>query len=273
MFTRQRPEATVLPREARARFRDGLVTDTSGWSHGFVQANLVSVPRRHAIALRRFAVRNPKACPLLEVVGGGRFTTELAEGADLRRDLPAYRVWSRGQLVDERTDVVDLWGPDLVTLLIGCSFTFEPLLERAGIPLRHQEQGRNVPMYRTNRKCLGAKRFRGPMVVSMRPVPEDLVPVAAAITRDLSYAHGEPVHIGAPAAIGVRNLARPDFGDPVVFEPGDVPVFWACGVTLQEVVARARIPFAITHAPGHMLITDRRVRGTGEIPVYQGAVR
>jgi len=269
MFTRQRPEATVLPREARARFRDGLDTSTSGWSHGFVQANLVSVPWRHAVALRRFAVRNPRACPLLEVVGAGRFTTDLAEGADLRRDLPAYQVWSRGQMVARRTDVAALWRPDLVTFLIGCSFTFEPLLERAGIPLRHQEQGRMAPMYRTNMKTLGAKRFRGPVVVSMRPVPADLVARAAMITMDLPYAHGAPIHVGNPAAIGIRDLARPDFGDPVAFADGDVPVFWACGVTLQEAVAKAKLPFAITHAPGHMLITDRRVRGTGEIPVQR----
>jgi uncharacterized protein YcsI (UPF0317 family) len=269
MFTRQRPEATALPRRARAEFRDGLVASTSGWSHGFVQANLVSVPARHAIALRRFAVRNPRACPLLAVVGAGRFTTDLAEGADLRRDLPAYHVWSRGQLVDRRTDVVDLWRPDLVTLLLGCSFTFEPLLERAGVPLRHQEQGLHVPMYRTSLRCLGAKRFRSPVVVSMRPVPAELVGRAAAITADLPLAHGAPVHAGNPAAIGIRDLDRPDFGDAVKFDAGDVPVFWACGVTLQEAVVQARLPFAITHAPGHMLITDRRVRsgGTGEIPV------
>lgn len=269
MFTRQRPEAQVSPREARARFRDGLVAPTSGWSHGFVQANLVSVPRRYAVSLRRFAVRNPRACPLLEVVGAGRFTTDLAEGADLRRDLPAYRVWSRGQLVATRTDVLDLWDEDLVSFLIGCSFTFEPYLERAGIPLRHLEQGVNVPMYRTSLRALGARRFRGPVVVSMRPVPADLVSRAGAVTMDMPFAHGAPVHAGSPGMIGIRDLARPDFGDRVRLHDGDVPVFWACGVTLQEAVVKANLPFAITHAPGHMLITDRRARpgGTGEIPV------
>lgn len=267
MFTRQRPEAQTSPREARARFRDGLVAHTSGWSHGYVQANLVSVPRRYAISLRRFAVRNPRACPLLDVVGAGRFTTDLAEGADLRRDLPAYQVWSRGQMVARRTDVADLWDRDLVTFLLGCSFTFEPLLERAGIPLRHLEQGVNVPMYRTNRKALGARRFRGPVVVSMRPVPTDLVARAAQITMELPFAHGAPVHVGSPAMLGVRDLDRPDFGDPVRLHDGDVPVFWACGVTLQEAVVKAKLPFAITHAPGHMLITDRRARtaDSGEI--------
>jgi uncharacterized protein YcsI (UPF0317 family) len=269
MFTTQRPEATVLPREARARFRDGLDTATSGWSHGFVQANLVSVPRHHADDLRRFTVRNPRPCPLLGAVGAGGFTTPLAEGADLRRDLPAYHVWRRGQLVARRTDVVDLWRHDLVTLLIGCSFTFEPALERLGVPLHHREQGGTVPMYRSNLRCLPAWRFRGPQVVSMRPVPVELVERAARATADMPYAHGAPVHVGEPREIGIRDLARPDFGDPVVLEPGDVPVFWSCGVTLQEAVVRARLPFAITHAPGHMLITDRRVRGTGEVPAYR----
>ncbi|HEX2144075.1 MAG TPA: putative hydro-lyase [Glycomyces sp.] len=271
MFTRQRPEAQFLPHEARARFRSGLVSPTSGWSQGYVQANLVSVPSRHAISLRRFAVRNPRACPLLEVVGAGNYWTELAFGADLRRDLPAYHVWHKGERVAERTDVTELWSNDLVTFLTGCTFTFEPFLEQAGIPLRHQEQGVNVPMYRTNMKSLGAKRFRGPTVVSMRPIPGAMVDRAASITMDMPYAHGAPVHVGRPAAIGIRDLARPDFGDPVTFEDGDVPVFWACGVTLQEAVIKARLPFAITHAPGHMLITDRRARpgGTGEIRVIR----
>jgi uncharacterized protein YcsI (UPF0317 family) len=247
------------------------MTATSGWSHGYVQANLVSVPNRHAIALRRFAVRNPQACPLLEVVAPGQYWTELAYGADLRRDLPAYQVWRKGALVAERKEVVDLWSTDLVTFLVGCTFTFEPFLERAGIPLRHLEQGVNVPMYRTNRKCLGARRFRAPMVVSMRPIPAAMVDRAAAITMDMPYAHGAPAHIGRPAAIGIRDLDRPDYGDRVALADGDVPVFWACGVTLQEAVVKAKLPFAITHAPGHMLITDRRakINGTGEIRVIR----
>lgn len=271
MFTRQTPEAQTKPQDARARFREGLVATTSGWSHGYVQANLVSVPARHAIALRRFAVRNPRACPLLDVVAQGRYWSELAFGADLRRDLPAYRVWSKGELVAERPDVVDFWSADLVTFLIGCTFTFEPFLARAGIPLRHLEQGVNVPMYRTSLKCLGAKRFRGPVVVSMRSIPAAMVDRAAAITMDMPYAHGAPVHVGRPAAIGIRDLDRPDFGDRIALQPGDVPVFWACGVTLQEAVVKAKLPFAITHAPGHMLITDRRakINGTGEIRIIR----
>ncbi|GAB3646871.1 putative hydro-lyase [Glycomyces tarimensis] len=264
MFTRQRPQAMVLPAQARARFREGFVASTSGWAKGYVQANLISVPRRHAVALRRFAVRNPRACPLLDIVGPGRFTTALAEGADLRRDLPAYLVWRNGSLVEWRTEVASLWAPDLVTFLIGCSFTFEPLLESQGIPLRHLDQGRNVSMYRTGLPCLSAGRFRSRMVVSMRPMPAHMVARAAMITARLPYAHGLPVHVGAPSALGIGDLDRPDFGDPVDVTPDDVPVFWACGVTLQEALVAAKLPFAITHAPGHMLITDRRARPAGD---------
>jgi uncharacterized protein YcsI (UPF0317 family) len=261
MFTL--PEATLRPADARAGFRGGLVAPTSGWSEGYVQANLISVPRRHAVALRRFAVRHPQACPLLDVVGAGRCTTVLAPGADLRRDLPAYLVWRHGVPMETRTEVRELWREDLVTFLVGCSFTFESALRRAGVPLRHLEQGRNVPMYRTSRQCLSDRPYRAPLVVSMRPVPERLVAVAAAVTAAMPYAHGAPVHAGGPGPLGIRDLGRPDYGDAVEPAPGDVPMFWACGVTLQEAVAAARLPFAITHAPGHMLITDRRA---GSVP-------
>ncbi|WP_051325365.1 putative hydro-lyase [Glycomyces tenuis] len=259
MFTRECPAATLRPADARARFREGLVAPTGGWSDGYVQAGLVSVHRRHAVALRRFAVRNPQVCPLLDIAGAGRFTTGLAEGADLRRDLPAYLVWRDGELVETRTDVRALWSKDLVTFLLGCSLTFESALRRAGIPLRHLEQGRDVPMYRTSRRCLRAGPFRTRLVVSMRPMPADLIARAAAITAEMPYAHGEPVHVGSPAMLGIRDLASPRYGDAVAMAADDVPVFWACGVTVQEAIIAAELPFAITHAPGHMLITDRRI--------------
>lgn len=265
MFTRQRPQAMLRPAEARARFRDGFVAPTGGWAKGYVQADLVSVPRRYAIALRRFAVRNPRACPLLDIVGPGRFTTALAEGADLRRDLPAYEVWRGGSLTEIRTDVTELWSDDLVTMLIGSSASFEAALEAEGIPLRHLEQGRNVPMFRTKWQCLPEWRFRTPLVMTMRPMPPHLVARAAMITSAMPYAHGAPVHAGSPRMVGVRNLGRPDFGDPVDLEPGDVPVFWSSGVTMHQAVSAAKLPFAITHAPGCMLITDRKAGPAGRI--------
>ncbi|WP_100446020.1 putative hydro-lyase [Glycomyces xiaoerkulensis] len=260
MFDGQRPEPRILPAEARVGFREGLVASTAGWARGFVQAGLISVPGRYAVALRRFAVRNQRACPLLDVVGPGRFTSVLAEGADLRRDLPAYLVWRNGSVVDRRSEVAGLWSGDLVTFLVGCAFTFESALAERGVPMRHWEQGRPAPIYRTARPCLSAGRFRSRLLVSMRPVPSHLVARAAMVTEAMPYAQGAPVHVGAPGGLGIRRLDRPDFGEPVEIAPGDEPVFWACGVTLQEAVSQARVPLAITHAPGYMLITDRRAR-------------
>jgi len=203
-----------------------------------------------------FAKRNPGPCPLLDMTRPGSTQTRLAPGADLRTDLPAYRVFEDGQCVAEPGEVAGLWREDLVTFLTGCSFTFERALMAAGVPVRHAELGSNVAMFITDRPCQPAGRFAGPLVVSMRPVPADLVARATAITARFPAAHGAPVHAGDPAMLGIADLARPDFGDPVPLQPGDVPVFWACGVTPQVVLAAARVPFAITHAPGHMFITD-----------------
>ncbi|GAA5143543.1 putative hydro-lyase [Nocardioides marinquilinus] len=253
--------ATTLgatPGEARAEFRAGLVTPTAGWCAGRTQANLVVLPRDWAWDFLLFAQRNPAPCPVLEVTEPGQVEPLLAPGADLRTDLPRYRVWRDGELVDEPTDVVDLWRDDLVSFLVGCSFTFEAGLTEAGVPLRHVEQGRNVSMYRTNRACRPAGRLSGPLVVSMRPVPADLVATAVSVTARMPAVHGAPVHVGDPAGLGIDDLARPDHGEAVDAAPGDVPVFWACGVTPQEALISSRPPFAITHAPGHMLVTDSR---------------
>jgi uncharacterized protein YcsI (UPF0317 family) len=248
--------AHLDPAAARSRFRNGLVSNTSGYATGYAQANLVALPADWAFDMLLFAQRNPKPVPLLEVTEPGATHTELAPGADLRTDLPRYRVWRDGVLVDEPTDVTDLWREDLVTFLIGCSFTFESALLSAGVPIRNIEQGRNVSMYRTGTPCRSAGRLSGPLVVSMRPVPAGLVPTAVQVTGRLPAVHGAPVHVGAPDALGITDLDSPDYGDPVRFHDGDVPVFWACGVTPQAVLLDAKPPFAITHAPGHMLITD-----------------
>ena len=242
--------------EARRRYREGLVTPTSGEAAGYTQANLVVLPREWAYDMLLFAQRNPGPVPLLDVTDAGDWRTVLAPGADLRTDLPAYRVWRDGELVEERTEVTDLWGPDLVAFLIGCSFSFDTALSDAGIPVRNIDQGRNVSMYRTNVECRGAGRLSGPLVVSMRPIPGAQVAAAVQLTARMPQVHGAPVHVGSPAALGIADLARPDYGDPVDLEPDDVPVFWACGVTPQAALAASRPPFAITHAPGHMFVTD-----------------
>ncbi|MFE7654419.1 putative hydro-lyase [Streptomyces bottropensis] len=246
------------PEKARARFRSGVAGSTAGVAAGHTQANLISVPADWAYDMLLFCQRNPKPCPVLDVTDAGAWTTPLAPGADLRTDLPRYRVWEHGELVAEPTDVVDVWREDLVSFLIGCSFTFESALTGAGVPMRHIEQGRNVSMYVTDRRCRPAGRMRGPMVVSMRPVPPEHLATAIRESSLLPAVHGGPVHCGDPAGLGIADLSRPDFGDPVDAEPDDIPVFWACGVTPQAAVTASRPPFAITHAPGQMFLTDAR---------------
>ena len=246
----------LTPAEARTQYRGGLVVPTSGHAPGFTQANLVVLPRDWAYDMLLFGQRNPQPVPLLDVTDPGSPSTALAPDADLRTDLPRYRVWRDGELVDEPSDVTDLWRDDLVSFLIGCSFSFEQALIEAGVPVRNIEQDRNVSMYRTNRMCRPAGRLAGPLVVSMRPIPASLVAVAVQVTARMPQVHGAPVHVGSPESLGVRDLGRPDFGDPVRFEPGDVPVYWACGVTPQAALMDSRPPFAITHAPGHMFVTD-----------------
>jgi uncharacterized protein YcsI (UPF0317 family) len=254
------PSAPPLatPAEARTAFRSGIILPTSGIAPGYTQANLISLPRDYAYDMLLFAQRNPKPCPLLEVTEPGSWESMLAPGADLRTDLPAYRIWEHGRLVDSPRDVIDVWRDDLVTFLIGCSFSFEFLLADAGVPLRHVEQGVNVPMYLTHRTCSPAGRLHGPLVVSMRPVPAADVARASAITALMPAVHGAPVHVGEPEALGIADLDKPDFGDAVVVAEGDVPMFWACGVTSQAAVMHAKPPFAITHEPGHMFVTDAR---------------
>ncbi|MCT7662170.1 putative hydro-lyase [Mycobacterium deserti] len=244
---------------ARTRIRAGRhAGPTSGLAPGFAQANLVVLAADEALDFLRFCVRNPRSCPLLEVTDiGSPHPVALAADADLRTDLPRYRVFRDGELVDEPTDVTRYWREDLVGFLLGCSFTFEWALAAAGLPLAHQAQGVNVPMYLTSRRCVPAGPFAGPLVVSMRPFAPEDIPRAAAVAARFPAMHGAPVHIGDPAALGIADLSAPDFGDPVRIGPGEVPVFWACGVTPQAVALESRPGLAIFHAPGHMFITDR----------------
>lgn len=237
-------------------FRNGTVASTAGWAPGYTQVNLVSVPQNLAYDLLLFTQRNPKPCPVLDVTDAGSVTSELAPDADLRTDLPRYRVWRDGELAEEPTQVTHVWRDDLITFLIGCSFTFEAALREAAVPLRHVEQNSNVPMYVTNRPCRPAGRLHGSLVVSMRPIPADMVATAVRVTAMTPAVHGAPVHVGAPESLGISDLTRPDFGDAVDVRDGDVPVFWACGVTPQVAVMASRPEFAITHAPGHMFITE-----------------
>jgi uncharacterized protein YcsI (UPF0317 family) len=257
-----RIHAALSPAEARALFRGGTLSPSAGWAAGYTQANLIAVPADWAYDVLLFAQRNPRPCPVLDVTDPGCTTTVLAPTADLCTDLPRYQIWEHGKLIDEPTEVTDRWYKNLVTFLIGCSFTFETALAQAGIPLRHVEQARNVAMYVTNRECRPAGRLQGPLVVSMRPIPAHQLNAAIRVSGQMPAAHGAPVHIGTPAELGITELDHPDFGDPPAGAAGDVPVFWACGVTLQAALMASHPPFAITHAPGHMFITDMPDTGT-----------
>ena len=246
------------PREIRRDIRNGKLTGiTAGLGAGHVQANLAVLPRDCAYDFLLFCQRNPRPCPLLEVTDAG--STEpvgVAPGADLRTDLPRYRIYKHGELADEVTDATPYWRDDLVAFLLGCSFTFEWALLEAGIRLWHVEHGKNVAMWRTSMSCRPAGVFHGPVVVSMRPIASADLSKAVTASARFPGAHGAPIHIGDPAAIGIRDLARPDWGDAQEFRPGDVPVFWACGVTPQAVALASKPAFMITHSPGHMFITD-----------------
>ena len=250
--------AVQAARTARQAFRAGEVRSTAGIAPGMTQANLIALPRDWAWDFLLYAQRNPKPCPVLDVIEAGSHRTVLAEDADIRTDVPRYRVWRDGQLVDEVSDATALWReqPDLVSFLIGCSFTFETPLLEAGIDVRHISACCNVPMYRTNRPCRPAGRLKGELVVSMRPIAPDRVADAVMISGRYPSVHGAPVHIGDPAALGIADLAKPDFGEPVPIADHEIPVFWACGVTPQAAVMASRVPFAVTHAPGYMFITD-----------------
>jgi len=244
--------------ELRRACREGRFQGhTSGAAADLVQGNLVILPQADAADFLLYCQRNPRPCPLLAVGDPGAVDLpSLGHGIDLRSDLPRYRVWREGRLVDEPTDVQALWRDDLVAFVIGCSFSFEWALAAEGIPLRHVAQGRNVAMYRSNLATVPAGPFGGPMVVSMRPLSAADAIRAVQITARYPAVHGAPVHLGDPAQIGIADLSQPDYGDPVEVQAGELPVFWACGVTPQAALAAARPSLCITHAPGAMLVTD-----------------
>ncbi len=244
----------------RRAIRNGLHRGpTAGFAPGYVQGNLAILPRALAADFLQFCRLNPKPCPLIGTSEpGDPRVPELGEDLDVRTDLPRYRVWRNGELVAEPTDIGALWRDDLVSFVIGCSFSFEEALTAEGIVLRHIARGCNVPMYRTSIATRPAGPFHGPMVVSMRPLtPRDAIR-AVQITSRFPSVHGAPVHIGKPELIGIRDLSQPDYGDAVEVREDELPVFWACGVTPQAVIATAKPEFCITHYPGCMLVTDRK---------------
>ncbi len=257
--------------DVRTAIRSGAYAgQTSGLAAGRLQCNLAILPERFALDFLRFCQRNPKPCPVVGVGDTGNpHLPTLGHDIDIRSDVPRYRVFRDGVLAEEVTDIAALWTRDLVTVALGCSFTFENALIRHGIPVRHVETGRNVPMFRTDRALVPAGPFGGTMVVTMRPVAVDRVEDAYAISARFPQAHGAPVAHGDPAALGIADLSAPDWGEAVEIRADEIPVYWACGVTPQNVLLRARLPLCITHSPGHMLLSD--VAEDAETPILHDA--
>jgi uncharacterized protein YcsI (UPF0317 family) len=220
----------------------------------FAQANLVILPKKLAYDFLLFCQRNPKPCPLIEVGDVGSYRAKCAPESDIRFDIPRYRVYKRGKLIEECKDIESYWRDDLVFFLLGCSFTFERALIDNGIRLKHLEQGKNVAMYNTNLKCNPAGIFEGEMVVSMRPIKLTDLVKTIEITSELERAHGAPIHLGNPREIGIKSLDRPDYGDKIDIDKGEIPVFWACGVTPQLIALRLKLDLMMTHSPGYMFI-------------------
>lgn len=252
----------------RAAIRCGeYKAHTAGLGRGYLQANVVITPAAHALDFMRFCQRNPKPCPLIGVSDTGNpdmFT--LGDDIDIRSDIPAYNIYRDGDLAETATDIDDIWRDDFVAFALGCSFSFEHALLAAGIDLWHISNDTTISMFKTTVKTVPSGPFSGGLVVSMRMIETARVAEAAAITARFPLAHGGPVHIGDPAAIGIADPARPDWGDPVPCPSGHTPVFWACGVTPQAVVRQARLPICITHKPGHMLLTD--IPDDAEVPIH-----
>lgn len=267
MSLARRDLETATVAELRAAIRSGAFRDqTAGLGAGYLQTNLAILPSAQALDFMRFCQRNPKPCPLVGVSDtGDPMMRTLGRDIDIRTDLPAYNIYRHGRLAASVSDITDLWSDDMVAFALGCSFTFERALRAAGIALWHLDHDKTVPMFRSGIETVPAGPFRGKMVVSMRCIAARSVPRAIEISRGFPLAHGAPIHVGDPAAIGIRDIGRPDWGDPVPLEPGQVPLFWACGVTPQVAIEQAGVPLCITHKPGHMLITD--IPEDAEVPV------
>ena len=253
------PYIHQTPAQVRAAIRRGEIDfPTAGMCAGYAQANLVILPPEYAADFEEYTRLNPFPCPVPEIVKGSPITHAMGEGASLVTDIPRYRVYENGVFTKELTDASAYWKEGYVGFLIGCSFSFEEALLAAGIPVRHIEQGCNVPMFKTSIATKKAGPFEGPMVCSMRPMTPEQARRAYEITAAMPNVHGAPVQIGHPEAIGVADVMKPDYGDPVEIREGEIPVFWPCGVTPQAAVENAKPPIVITHAPGHMFITDIR---------------
>ena len=251
----------ISPKDVRKMIREGKMDrtgiGTTGLGLGYVICNLVVLPKDMALDFMIFCQRNPKPCYIQEVTEPGDPEPRIsAPNADLRTDLTKYRVYINGKLKEEVKNITSYWRDDFIAFLIAGSYSWEKVLIEAKIPLRHHDEGKEVPMYISNIQCVSSNSFRGPMTVSMRPIPENKIARTIQICSRFPTAHGIPVHIGSPERIGIKDINNPDFGYPVEIKSGEIPVFWACGVTAQSVAIMSKPKLMITHAPGHPFVTD-----------------
>lgn len=250
--------ASAEPARLRGIFRSGgFRGTTAGMANGYTQGNLAILPERYALDFARFCQRNPRPCPMIGVSDtGDPMIRTLGEDIDIRTDLPSYNIYRDGVYDSSAVEITEFWRDDSVAFVLGCSLSFEEALLQARVPLRHLEIDRVVPMYKTSIETVRSGPFGGGMVVSMRPMlPADAIR-ASAITARFPHTHGMPVHLGDPAKIGIADVNQPDWGEPTKFRDGEIPVFWACGVTPQNAIREAGIPLVVTHTPGSMLISD-----------------
>ena len=249
----------MCPQALRAKIAKGEFTrPTAGECPGYIQMNMVALPKEFAKGFEAFAKENSKAIPVLEVISEGHHSKILAPGADILKEIPKYNILRDGVLVESVTDITPYYTPDLVFFLIGCSFSFENALIENGMPLRHVDQQKNVAMYNTNIKLKPVAGFEGEMVVSMRPIKKEKVADACVVTSHYPHMHGSPIQVGYPEMIGINDVAKPDYGDAIEIKADEIPLFWPCGVTPQNVITSMKLPFAITHSPGHMFVTDKK---------------
>ena len=249
----------MSPKELRTLIARGEFSrPTAGECPGYIQTNMVALPRAYAKRFEAFAKANSKAIPVLEIIEDGHYSKTLAPNANILNEIPKYNILKDGILVETLKDISDYASEDLVFFLIGCSFSFENALIENGMPLRHVDEQKNVAMYRTNIKLIPVEGFEGDMVVSMRPIKKEKVADACIVTSHFPKTHGAPIHVGYPDMIGIDDISKPDYGDAIEIKPDEIPLFWPCGVTPQNVITSMKLPFAITHAPGHMFVTDRK---------------
>ena len=244
--------------ELRMAVRRGEYTGlTTARAPGYVQANLVVLPQKQVADFLRFCELNAAACPVLGVSEpGSPCIPALAHDMDVRRDLPGYLIHRSGVATEEVSDITDVWRSDMVAVAIGCWFSMEDALAAAGVRLRHVELGIQGPLFKTSVQTRGAGIFGGPLVVSMRPFARESVDTVRQITSRFLRVHGAPIHEGDPSALGIANFGTPDFGEVLQPLPGEVPLYWPCGLTALVALENSGIEFFVTHAPGKMLVTD-----------------